>query len=556
MILGTDENGAPVHFTEKDRRMSHSQVLGGGRKGKSSFLQVPIREDILDGKGLTLIDRHGSLYWDVVRWLAYVQPKREIILLNFSSPKYITGFNPFVSDRGDVSTRAYRMIDATVRPFGEVNTNELPTMERILRILYSFAAEAREPLLNASLLLRFPQKELREYAFRIIQEPNTRQELAELMEIKTLRDWMMQTLSATNRIGRFLAFPGVRRFMGMKENNIDISDAMDRKAVILVNLAPNRYDLSDTASKLIACLMVYEHFTAAFDRWEGSPLHTLYMDEFQDYITDDLARMLDQVLKFGLHAVLVHHHLAQFGDDEHLRESIITNARNRFVFGGLPYDTTIRLANEMALDRINTRQIKKQYFHTIHLYREETRTVRSSGIGNSSGHSDALGMGLMGPAGENNPSRQTQSSSSSASSGSSYFEGESTVPFLNPIPTQELGSESEYTREEKVSIIAHLFNSQPQRHCFVKLDNQPMCSMKVRDLYHPFVSVETLQGYVARLYREQGAIPGEEVDRRIEESQIQLLKRVESSAGLSPEDYFPMEEKAPAAPPKRRRSKK
>src|SRR5947208_12739221 len=85
---------------------------------------------------------------------------------------------------------------------------------------------------------------------------------------------------------------------------------------------------------------------------------TLYLDEFQEYITDDIASMLDQVRKGGLHMVLAHQHLGHFKTNIHLLKSILTNARLRAVFGGLDYEDASMLTNEMFLPDLNARQIR------------------------------------------------------------------------------------------------------------------------------------------------------------------------------------------------------
>ena len=95
-------------------------------------------------------------------------------------------------------------------------------------------------------------------------------------------------------------------------------------------------------------------------RTGDKPRHfILYLDEFQEYITEDIAAMLDQVRKGGLHLVLAHQHLAHLQKAPTLLDSVLTNARIRAVFGGLPYESAELLANEMFLPDLNTRQITR-----------------------------------------------------------------------------------------------------------------------------------------------------------------------------------------------------
>src|SRR5262249_11810246 len=108
-----------------------------------------------------------------------------------------------------------------------------------------------------------------------------------------------------------------------------------------------------------------------------------------------IAAMLDQVRKGGLHMVLAHQHLGHLVDNQRLLQSILTNARIRAVFGGLSYTDASLLANEMFLPDLNTRQIKKAYYHTIHLFEEQTRIIRShtTGHGHSTSKASNTGTG-------------------------------------------------------------------------------------------------------------------------------------------------------------------
>src|SRR5207302_4822096 len=75
-------------------------------------------------------------------------------------------------------------------------------------------------------------------------------------------------------------------------------------------------------------------------------------------------------------------------------------------------------------------------------------------------------------------------SSESETHGESHSEssGESQVPVWVPIPRQELTTEAEWTREEKLSKVAQLLKEQMQQHCFIKLDTE-----KTQPLLVPFV---------------------------------------------------------------------
>ena len=114
-------------------------VLAGRRSGKSKMIEWIVRELVRNRSGFCLIDPHGSLYNDVLTWLAYLQPDREIYLFDPSSTDRIVGFNPFTRTIGDVGTRVNRLIRATIKAWHAENTDQTPRLERWLRIFYHYA---------------------------------------------------------------------------------------------------------------------------------------------------------------------------------------------------------------------------------------------------------------------------------------------------------------------------------------------------------------------------------------------------------------------------------
>ncbi len=586
MILGLNANGQPIRLSGELRAQTNMHVIGGSGTGKSKFLETLLRDDLRNGKGLCLIDWHGTLCDAVLRYCAQVDigldgDFRRLVVLNPSRPNWITGFNPFVGRGQDISTQVSRRIDATIRPWGVTDTNQTPTLERICRALFTFMVETGETLPNVAHLLQSDAGELRRFAAEAVTDRYASALWQELLAIRTDREWREQALSTANRLGRFLSSSGVRRFMGLAEGNIDLMQLMDEGGILLVNLGASEFLPTDGA-RVFASLLLNEFFEGAMRRanqcgpGETPKPFVLYLDEFQEYITEDVAAMLDQVRKGGLHMVLAHQHLGHFADNPRLRKSVLTNARIRAVFGGLDYEDACLLANEMFLADLNTRQIKKAYYHTIHLCREETREIRShstghgfsQGSGQGSGRSKGFGSATVVGSGvtfqaelphvegwfggdpdqgfvsQSEISSESQfgseNSSESWSEMESEFEseGETEVPVWVPIPVKELASETEWSREEKLSKIAEMLKCQQRRHCFVKLDTSKTQPMKVPFVRDYLFSPEFMQEYEREVYERQGALPAAEVDRRIEENERRFLEKARGHRELPAAEEF------------------
>src|ERR1700683_654713 len=121
ILLGQNADGDAVHLTPALRQSTHMHVIGGTRTGKSKFLEWMIRQDLRAGNPLCLIDWHGTLYQDVLSYCARLgigldNDFRSLVLLNPSSPDFVTGFNPFMNQGDDVATQVANRIAATIRP--------------------------------------------------------------------------------------------------------------------------------------------------------------------------------------------------------------------------------------------------------------------------------------------------------------------------------------------------------------------------------------------------------------------------------------------------------
>jgi hypothetical protein len=594
IAIGKNAAGEPIYITPEMRKSTHSHIIGGSGTGKSKFLEWMIQKDLREGHGLCVIDWHGTLYQDLLTYCAHLDigldnDFRSLILLNPSDPQFITGFNPFMNEGRDVSVQVSNRVDTIRKVWGMNDPNQAPTFERVCRTVFTFAVEHRQTLPIASLLLDYDKPELRKYASQMLMDTTAKGVVREWQMIKTLHDWQVETLSTDNRFNRFVGSLSMRRFLGLVERNINLREIMDEQKILLINLGSSD-NLDQDSARAFAAMFLREFFDTAMRRAQEArrlgrepETFVLYLDEFQEYITEDIAAMLDQVRKGGLHLVLAHQHLSHLQKQPTLLDSVLTNARIRAVFGGLPYESAVLLANEMFLPDLNTRQIKKAYYHTIHLYQKEIETAKSrshtrgtaigenwsSGGGSGSivgsGQSQSASLSAGTSASKSLPGSDVtiftpftegwftegQSSNRTSSQGASNFSskshsdfqssggsrtenesesiGETEFPVWVPIPVQELTTESEWSLEEKRSKVAEMLKCQQQRHCFIKLETettQPLNIPFVRPYFH---SLEYLLEYEQKIYSEQGALPAADVDRILIEHEQHFLSEVERS---------------------------
>ncbi len=545
---------------------THCHVVGGSQYGKTKFFEDCIRRHIDAGNGVLAIPWNKPLYDSLVAYLSFVQPKRPVILIDPSNAETVYPYNPWLRNGAEVSSHVSRLVDATITFWGAKNSNEMPTYERIAKLVSYYALVSRQPLQHAAKILEYPKKELREQAiaaFRESGEEWAEQQLKELQYVRSLSEWHRHVLSTQNRLGRLLSSKGMVRFMGLNES-IDLGEAMRQKAIILVNLAWSP-DFDQEVARTFAALMLNELFYEAMQNADDPVPYYVYLDECQEYLPPFAGKMLDQVLKTGLRLTLSHHHFKQgvFIDDEHLRNSLMGQAQIKVVFGGLPFEQSALFVNEVQLDQVNKRQVKARYFRTITKHVLEPHLTQTEGWGQAEGDTESWGKtrGHTHGTSDGFSSNETSSSFSSESEGehsgfstsgggSGTTEGFSSITTessldskshansksraksrshstafstrYGPREAQELASETDWTREERVSMLVEKLKNQERRHCTLKLPGE-----SARDYVVPWIepylpNPDTVAEYMKEINRDNR--PAEEVDRLLIENQNTFLK--------------------------------
>lgn len=547
ILLGDDAALRSVELSGSDRE-THMHIIGSSGSGKSKFLEHLMRQDLLNHQGFCLIDPHGSLYRDVLDFCAYKVISRDIILLNLSEPKPVVGFNPFQRlEAGDVSVQVGRRISATMHAWGVENSDETPTLERTLRLIYTVLLEQNLPFHLAQFLIDFNSGEIRDTFIKKIQSGLIRREWQELQELKP-RDWRAEVLSAKNRLFRLLTSKTLARFFNASSNNLNIAEIIEKGKVLLVNLAPSD-DLADENARVFGALLVNEFFEVAQRRSSRAGLklkpYHLYLDEFQTFVSIDIVKMLDEARKRKVFTILAHQRFGQL--DEDLMDAVLTNCRIKAVFGGLPVEMAKMMAQELFIGQLDPKKIKVAIYQTKFWpkYARDKVYTESWSTGTSSGEGENLASGLSSAevAGQFfQPqdwfSEALVGSSVTATAGLSSVRGQHTnrtdfqgdaggvadVPILLPVPFQELSGVQYYSPEEQLVELTAALKEQFQRHCFIKIQDQKTQPMRVPFVESYFIPSKNERWYEDRLYSRAGALAPEEVDKGIAAQENELLR--------------------------------
>jgi hypothetical protein len=144
-----------------------------------------------------------------------------------------------------------------------------------------------------------------------------------------------------NKVGALLADPLLRRILTEPERMLYFRRIMDRRQILLVNLARGR--IGDDSAGLLGSLLVTTIGLAAFSRADvpetGRNDFFLYLDEFQNFTTESVATMISELRKYKCGMVLANQTLTALS--ENVRDALLGNVGTMVCFRLGPRDAAI-----------------------------------------------------------------------------------------------------------------------------------------------------------------------------------------------------------------------
>lgn len=322
------ERRRPFGIKNMDRR-AHMYVVGKTGTGKSSLLEMMIRQDVVNGRGLALLDPHGDLAERIERWIP-AERRGDLIYLDVPNPAERFSFNPL---EGVPPLRRSLAANGIV--------------EALKKIFADSWGYRMEYILRAALLLLLDQDEATlADIVRLFHEPDFRKEAAaRATNLQVRRFWTTEfeaygsgkfrveaVSPIENKIGSFLLDPYLSRILTTRKSTVNIREVLDHGKLLLVNLAKGK--LGESPSTLFGSLLVSSIGLAGLSRADTPESErrdfVLYLDEFHTFTTLALANMAAELRKYALPMVLTNQHLEQLAPE--LRTAILGNVGTLVVF--------------------------------------------------------------------------------------------------------------------------------------------------------------------------------------------------------------------------------
>jgi len=337
ILLGTNKYRnieTPIRINAEDR-LRHFYVIGQTGTGKTVLLKTMIRQDILNGEGVCMIDPHGS---DIQEVLSFVPPERydDVIYFDPSHTERPMGLNMLEFDRRFPEQKTFvvnEMLSIFNKLF-DMKATGGPMFEQYFRNAVNLVLEdpdSGSTLLDVSRVLS--DKTYRELKLSRCKNPIVLQFWREIAA-KAGGEASLANIVPyiTSKFDVFLSNEIMRPIVAQEKSSFDFRDIMDNKKILLVNLAKGR--LGDINSNLIGLIIVGKILMAALSRTdtfgEEFPPFYLYIDEFQNVTTDSISTILSEARKYKLALTVAHQFISQL--DEKIKNSVFGNVGSMVSF--------------------------------------------------------------------------------------------------------------------------------------------------------------------------------------------------------------------------------
>ena len=327
-------------MTEK-QRATHTYVIGQPGTGKSRAIESWVMQDINAGHGVGVIDPHGDLFRNLIFRLATKEEVWDrVVIIDPLDPEWTIGFNPLAKNYNLTEERqALYLTDVGMKIWG-ISPTSAPRMVWLMS--NSFLALSSLGLTLLDLPRFLMDVEYRERLVARIGNQQARQFfLHEFPKSeRAIHQWVTPVL---NKIGGLIFDPELRLVFS-SPTTLNMRRVIDEQLILLVNLPKGI--LGEGASSLTAAFVVALIQKAALSRTDTlvrTPFY-LYLDEFQNYTTDNIKDILAESRKYSLSLILAHQYLDQLSSG--LRSAVL-NTSGTLISFRVGYSDGLHLAKEI-----------------------------------------------------------------------------------------------------------------------------------------------------------------------------------------------------------------
>ncbi len=364
---GRSDTPVAIELSAADR-LKHLYVIGKTGSGKTNLLMNLVRQDVLAGRGVAVIDPHGPL---VDHALAHAGDRLDdVVLLDFSDEEHLPLLNPLLIDGesgSDQNLAIEELLDILVRK--TFNQFAGPVFEDTVRMVLASAVspELEEfgppsvplamDLLRDSGARKWVQDRLRDNG-DLVQQWDTFNSMVPHTVAEHVR-WVLAKFAEFGPEG------ALYRVTGSGQPPFSFTDIFREGKILLVKIPDSA--VGTRAAGILGSLVFSRLHRAALQghRTQESPFY-VYVDEFQKFVDVEIEEMIAEARKFGLSLAFAHQNTRQLdafsryegSSNSRLREAIFSNTGTMACLRTSGNDVSA-IATEFGVSERNVRGIRQ-----------------------------------------------------------------------------------------------------------------------------------------------------------------------------------------------------
>ena len=310
----------PFGIKRSDRRR-HLYCLGKSGSGKSKMLELLIQNDILAGRGVGVLDPHGDLVDNILKFIPKNRIK-DVVIFDPADLQFPASFNPLEKVPEELKMRVtIGFIEIFKKLFG---TNWSSRLEHVLRYT-TLALLDSEGTTVLSILKMLSDKNYRQTIVANIQD-----NVVKNFWINEFAGWSEKFDSEAitpllNKVGQFVSTNMIRNIVGQPENRFNFRSIMDSQKILLMKVSKGI--LGEENASLLGAMAVTKIYQSAMSRADIPEDQRkdfyFYVDEFQNFATDTFDEILSEARKYRLNLTIANQFIGQLS--ESIRKTVFGN---------------------------------------------------------------------------------------------------------------------------------------------------------------------------------------------------------------------------------------
>ena len=321
-----------IKIKESDH-LRHVYQIGKTGVGKTVMFQNMIRQNIEAGHGVCYLDPNG----DAAEWIMNHIPKEradDVIYFNPADKERPFGLNMLewkTTDQRDFLVQ--EAIQMFYKLFDPKQTGMVgPQFEHWMRNAALTLMSHPEGGTVIDIPRLFTDPDFEKDRVKYVTDPVVKS-FWEKQMAKTADFHKSEMLNYfTSKFGRFMTNDMMRNIIGQTKSSFDFREVMDSKKILICNLSKGL--IGEMNAFLLGMIIVSKIAMGAFSRAEIPEEERvpffLYVDEFQNFITDVFATILSESRKYKLSLNITNQYIEQL--DEKIRAAVVGNAGTLIAF--------------------------------------------------------------------------------------------------------------------------------------------------------------------------------------------------------------------------------